>query len=185
MQADYREQKRAGKPYRLRADSFARLLEHINLEAPVEHRNSIATSNPLRPSIEQPHGRDLRELMKAYGLERYSSINQPTLPPSRIPEPPRYSIRAPIAASTPQSVARTREGTASDVNRYLAQWREARRHETRSILPTYRTSPPRSDLVVSSHDSMRILRRLFVVLLVMGGVSLTIAWWQCQLWVCK
>ena len=151
----------------------------------MEHRNSVATSNPLRPSTEQPQRRDLRELMKAYGLERYSSSNQPTLPPSRIPEPPRYSTRAPIAASTPQSVARTREGTALDVDRYLAQWREARRHGTRSILPTYRPSPP-SELVVSSHGSKRILWRLFVGLLVMVvGIPLTIAWWRCQLWVCK
>ena len=89
-----------------------------------------------------------------------------------------------MTASAMQFVARSREGAAAEMDRDIAQRREARRREVSSILPTYRPSL-RSDLVVTFYDPISILRGLFVVLLALVGISFTIAWWQCQLSACK
>ncbi|KAF6219505.1 hypothetical protein HO133_003974 [Letharia lupina] len=173
LQRHYREQ-RTGERFRLRPDSFAKLLDYIGSEAPLGRGTSVAPQSPLHPSTTYSPGWDLLESMKANSLAQYGSINRPTVPPRRISEPARYLVRAPTATSTLQAVARSREGAAAEVDRYLAQRREARRHETRAILPTHRPSP-RSD---SSYDPMSILRKLFVAVLVAVGLFFAIAWWR-------
>ena len=181
LQADYREY-RTGKPFRLKPESFATLLKHIKHEA-----KAPETPAPL-PVINLPP-RDLLESMRANNFPQYRSISQPAIPPPQAPKPPQYSVRAPVAASTPQSVARSREGVAADLHSFIAQYRGAQtrdvwRQDARSVLPTYHTSAP-SGSVARSCDRVSILRRLFVVLLLVLVLFLTVAWWQCELWVCK
>ena len=117
--------------------------------------------------------------VKAANVRQYGTINQPIHSPPRPPKPPKYSVRAPVAASTLEAVARSREGVAAETDRYLAQWRESQtwRQEACSTLPIYRTSPP-ADVPVGSRDPRKILRRLFVVLVLVLGCLLGIAWWQ-------
>ena len=186
LQADYGDY-RTGRRYRLKPDSFAKLLLY----------NKIGGS-PVRPEVpETPrqHSLDLQamfdrlESMATGNLSPSNSTSQPVTQPPQVPKPPRYSIQAPTAASTLQSVARSREGVAAATDRYIAQWRggqqrETPRHETRSLLPTYNISRP-SDPVVRSYDPASILRRMFVVFVLMAGVFLIIAWWRCRLWACK
>ena len=88
-----------------------------------------------------------------------------------------------MTASAMQTVARSREGTAAEMDRDIAQRREAQRREVSSLLPTYRPSPP-ADLVVSSDDSTSVLWKLFVVFLAVVGIYFTRAWWQCTLSAC-
>ena len=149
----------------------------------MKHGKPKAPEIPRRISINYGLGWDLPQSIEARDYAQYGSINQPIVPLSRALEPPKYSVTAPIAASTPQSVARSREGTAADVDRYIAQMREARRRD--SLLPTYNSSAPRSESVISSNQSTSILRKLFVFLLLTVGIFLIIAWWNCQLSVCK
>lgn len=189
LQPEYREQ-RTGKQCRLRPDSFAKLLDYIGLEAPVRHGKSKALKLPRHVSVDYTLGWDLPESIKANNLAQYGSINRPTVPPPRVPEWPRvpeqpmFSVGAPRSASTLQSVAPSREGAAAEVDRDISQRREAQSHEVRSILPRY-SSTPQSDNVSDSDDSPSIWRKLVIFLLVMVGVFLTRAWWQCQLSVCK
>ncbi|KAL9070755.1 MAG: hypothetical protein Q9161_004689 [Pseudevernia consocians] len=183
LQKDYRERK-TSKRFRLRPESFKKLLEYSRFETPTGRRKSKVPETPRHIPVENPPLRDLLASMRADSTAPHGFIIDPTVPPPRVPEPPRYSVRAPMTASAMQSVARSREGAAAEIDRDIAQRREARRREVSSILPTYRPSP-RSELVVTSYDPFLILRGLFVVLLAMVAISFTIAWWQCQLPACK
>ena len=189
LQADYGEYK-TGRRYKLKPDSFAELLLYIKV--PGGPAGQVKTK---LPEIQRPHSLDLQamfdriESMTASNFSPSSSTSQPDTPPPQTPKPPKYTVQAPVTATTPQSVARSREGVAAATDRYLAQWRggqlhESPRHETRSILPTYRNSPP-PDPVISPCNPVLILRRMFVVFLVMAAVFLIIAWWRCLLWSCK
>ena len=183
LQAGYREY-RTAKPFRLKPESFATLLKHIKQEVPAK-----APKPPPPLSVTSLPPRYLSECIRANSFPQYSTISQPAIPPPQAPKPPQYSVRAPVATSTPQSVARSREGVAADLHSFIAQYRGAQtrdvwRQEGRSVLPTYHTSAP-SGSVAKSYDGVTILRRLFVLLLVMIVVFLTIAWWRCELWVCK
>lgn len=181
LQRDYREQ-RTRKQCRLRPDSLAKMLDYIGLDAPVGHGKSKAPKTPRYFFVDHPSGRDLLESMRADNLAQYGSFNQPTVPQPRTLKPPKHSVRAPVAAPTLQSMARSREGAAAEADR--AQRREARAREARSILPIY-SSTPRSDNVGYSDNSISILRKLFVLLFVIAGIFLTVAWWRCQLSECK
>lgn len=185
LQAEYGEP-RTGRRYRLKPDSFAKLLQHVDIGGPTGHMKTTAPKVP--PPVNYSNLQDLLDTMDS-NFAQYGSTNQPPVPPAEIPKPPKYSVQAPTAISTLQSVARSREGVAAATDRYIAQWRgsqtlEARRNESRSILPTYHTSPP-SDFVVRSYNRVSILRRLLLILLVAAGVFLVIAWWQCLLTACN
>lgn len=183
LQPEYREQ-RTRNPLRLRPDSFTKLLEYIHFEAPVGHGKPKAPNTSLNVAVDYSHTQHLLESMRADRLAQYDAINRPPVPPPRASKPPRYSIQAPQAVSTVQSVARSHQGVTAEVDSYLPLRRESRRQEASSILPVYHPSP-RSDVVVSSCDARSTLRRLFVILFVTVGIFLAIAWWKCQLTVCK
>ena len=183
LQAGYREY-RTAKPFRLKPESFATLLKHIKHDAPAK-----APKTPPPVSVTNLPPRNSLESMRANSFPQYSTISQPAISPRPASKPPQYSVRAPVAASTPQSVARSREGVAADLHSFIAQYRGAQtrdvwRQDARSVLPTYHTPAP-SGSVAGSYDRVSILRKLFVLLLVMIVVFLTIAWWRCELWVCK
>ena len=182
LQTNYREQ-RTGKGFRLRQDSFVKLLNHVGFEALVGSGKSKAPEIQRRVSVIYPLGPDLLEPTKARNLAQYGTINRPTMPPSSATEPLRYSIRAPMAASTVQSMARSREGTTAEVDRFFARWGEAQRRESRLILPTYSTTPRSNSVDVDYSTS--ISRKVLVLLLVIAGALLLVAWWHCQLSVCK
>ena len=147
------------------------------------HGKSKAPEIPRHVFFDYPLGRDLLESIQANNFAQNGTINRPAAPPPRALGQLEKSVRTPILASSLQSVARSREGLAAEVERYNAQRREARRHEARSILPTY-SSTPRSDSI-SHSDKSNCISLKFVFFLVMIAVFLTIAWWQCQLSVCK
>lgn len=177
LQRDYREQ-RTRKQCRLRPDSLAKMLDYIGLDAPVGHGKSKAPKTPRYFLVDHPSGRDLLESMRADNLAQYGSFNQPTVPQPRIITPPKHSVRAPVAAPTLQSVARSRESAAAEADR--AQQREASRREARSILPIY-SSTSRSDNVGYSDNSTSMLWKLFAILLLTAAVFLIVNWWQGQL----
>ena len=168
------------------------MLQHIKSVAPIGPGKPQAPETPIPAPVKyQLTTQDIINAVHANNSVQYGAISPPLPPRPLIPKPPQYSVRAPVAASTLQSVARSREGVAVETDRYIAQWRESqtrearRQQEPRSILPTYRSYSPPSDIVVGSHDPWPILPRLFVVLLLMAGGFLVIAWWRCQLWMCK
>lgn len=148
------------------------------------HGKSKAPESPRHVSFDYPLKCDLPKSIQANEFAQYGTINRPAAPPPRASGLPKESLRAPMSASNLPSVARSREGAAAEVERYIAQRREARMREARSILPTYSPTPP-LDSIGHTDNSTSIWLKLFVLLLVMAGVFLTIAWWHCQLSVCK
>ena len=158
----------------------------------VRRANSVTFHTPLHPSRAHPRGWDLVHPTRAENsLAQYgSSLSRPTVPPPPrgLSETPSYTIRAPtVVPSTLQAVARSREGAAAEVDGYMAQRREARRREARSILPTYSPIPRTDPVGYSDHGTCDLckLSRVFVWLVVVAGVYLTLAWLRCRRWVCK
>lgn len=185
LQAEYGEP-RTGRRYKLKTDSFAKLLQHVNIGDSTGHTKTTAPKLP--PPVNYSSLQDIFDTMDS-NFGQYGSINQPPVPSPQLPKPPKYSVQAPTATSTLQSLARSREGVAAATDRYIAQWRESQtrqapRHEAPSILPTYHTSPP-SNIVVPSYNRVSIVRRLLLILLLVAGVFLMIAWWECLLTACK